>query len=80
MRPTLEIRTSSSERRMTHIRRATCKHYSAEKKIRIVLDGLHGESSMAGLCRREGTTESSMRAPAPRRREHPKLRIIPSTS
>jgi transposase len=33
------------------IRRATRKHYSAEEKIRIVLDGLRGESSIAELCR-----------------------------
>ena len=36
------------------IRRATRKHYSAEEKIRIVLDGLRGEDSIAELCRREG--------------------------
>lgn len=36
------------------IRRATRKHYSAEDKIRIVLEGLRGEDSLAELCRREG--------------------------
>ncbi len=36
------------------IRRATRKHYSAEEKIRIVLEGLLGEDSIAELCRREG--------------------------
>ena len=36
-------------------RRGTRKHYSAEEKIRIVLDGLWGASSIAELCRREGT-------------------------
>src|SRR5262249_28823939 len=40
------------------IRRATRKHYSAEDKIRIVLDGLRGEYSIAELCRREGIAES----------------------
>ena len=35
------------------IRRATRKHYSAEEKIRIVLEGLRGEDSIAELCRRE---------------------------
>jgi transposase len=40
-----------------NIRRATRKHYSAEEKIRIVLDGLRGESSIAELCRREGIAE-----------------------
>src|SRR4029077_19500262 len=40
------------------IRRATRKQYSAEEKIRIVLDGLRGEHSIAELCRREGIAES----------------------
>ena len=37
------------------IRRATRRHFSAEDKIRIVLEGLRGEESIAELCRREGT-------------------------
>ena len=40
------------------IRRATRKPYSAEEKIRIVLEGLRGEESIAELCRREGITSS----------------------
>jgi len=40
------------------IRQATRKHHSAEDKIRIVLDGLRGEYSIAELCRREGIAES----------------------
>ena len=43
---------------MKDIRRATRKQYSAEEKIRIVLDGLRGEHSIAELCRREGIAES----------------------
>ena len=39
------------------IRRATRKRYSAEEKIRIVLDGLRGEDSIAELCRREGIAQ-----------------------
>jgi len=42
----------SSERIVNDIRRATRKQYSAEEKIRIVLDGLRGEPSIAELCRR----------------------------
>src|SRR5260370_26673539 len=49
--------SSPSERLVKTIRRATRKHYSAEEKIRIVLDGLRGESSIAELCRREGIAE-----------------------
>src|SRR5262245_22926496 len=48
----------SSERLVKNIRRATRKQYSAEEKIRIVLDGLRGEHSIAKLCRREGIVES----------------------
>ena len=36
------------------IRRKARKKYSSEEKIRIVLDGLRGEESIAALCRREG--------------------------
>jgi len=49
---------SASERIVKTIRRATRKHYSSEEKIRIVLDGLRGESSIAELCRRESIAES----------------------
>ena len=49
---------SSSERLVKNIRRVTRKQYSAEEKIRVVLDGLRGEHSIAELCRREGIAES----------------------
>ncbi|HEV7253157.1 MAG TPA: IS3 family transposase, partial [Mesorhizobium sp.] len=38
--------------------RATRKHHGVEEKIRIVLEGLRGEESIAALCRREGIAES----------------------
>src|SRR5665213_2112654 len=47
-----------AERVLKDIRRATRKQYSAEDKIRIVLDGLRGEDSIAELCRREGIAQS----------------------
>ena len=40
------------------IRRATRRHFSAEDKIRVVLDGLRGEDSIAELCRKEGIAQS----------------------
>ena len=43
----------TSEKLVRNIRRATRKHHAVEEKIRIVLDGLRGESSIAELCRRE---------------------------
>jgi transposase len=48
----------SSEQVVKDFRRATRRQYSAEEKIRIVLDGLRGEHSIAELCRREGIAES----------------------
>jgi transposase len=40
------------------IRRATRRQFSAEEKVRIVLEGLRGEESIAELCRREGIASS----------------------
>ena len=40
------------------IRRVTRRQYSAEEKIRIVLEGLRGESSIAELCRKEGINQN----------------------
>jgi transposase len=48
----------AAEKLVHDIRRATRKQYSAEEKIRIVLDGLRGESSIAELCRRENIAET----------------------
>ncbi len=47
----------TSDQVVKNIRRATRKRYSAEEKIRIVLDGLRGEDSIAELCRREGIAQ-----------------------
>ena len=47
-------RPSSSEQIIKDIKRTTRKQYGAEEKIRIVLDGLRGEDSIAELCRQEG--------------------------
>ena len=49
---------ASAEKVIKDIRRVTRKQYSAEEKIRIVLEGLRGEESIAALCRREGIAES----------------------
>lgn len=48
---------SPAEKAVRDIRRKTRKQYSAEEKIRIILDGLRGEESVAALCRREGIAE-----------------------
>ncbi len=43
----------SAEKIVKDIRRRTRKRFSAEEKIRIVLEGRRGEESIATLCRRE---------------------------
>jgi len=47
-------RSDSPEAVVKEIRRRTRRKFSTEEKIRIVLDGLKGETSIAELCRREG--------------------------
>jgi transposase len=58
MRKKSEPQTSTAERVVKDIRRKTRKQHSAEEKIRIVLEGLRGEESIAALCRREGIATS----------------------
>ena len=53
-----ESKLDSAEKTVRDIRRATRKQYSAEEKIRIVLEGLRGEDSIAELCRREGINQN----------------------
>jgi len=57
MRQTSGTRKSPGEKIVKEIKRATRKQYSSEEKIRIVLDGLRGEDSIAELCRREGISQ-----------------------
>jgi transposase len=49
---------ASAERIVKDIRRATRRHFSAEDKIRIVLEGLRGDDSISELCRKEGIAQS----------------------
>ena len=58
MRQKAGTKKASAEQVAKDIRRATRKQYGAEEKIRIVLEGLRGEESIAALCRREGIAES----------------------
>ena len=58
MRQKSGTQKASAETVIKDIRRATRKQYGAEAKIRIVLEGLRGEESIAALCRREGIAES----------------------
>ena len=49
-----KTKVSSAEETIKDIRRETRRKWNAEEKIRIVLEGLRGEDSIAELCRREG--------------------------
>ena len=49
---------ASAQSTVRQIRRKTRKKYSAEDKIRIVIEGLRGDSSVAELCRKEGISQS----------------------
>ena len=51
---------SPGEKIVKDTKRATRTHYSSEDKIRIVLDGLRGEDSIAELCRREGISSKML--------------------
>jgi transposase len=48
----------SAEATVKNIRRKTRKQYNAEEKIRIVIEGLRGDMSVAELCRKEGIAQS----------------------
>ena len=40
------------------IKRKTRRKFNSEEKIRIILEGLKGEDSIAAICRREGIAPS----------------------
>ena len=58
MRPKSSSAKKPAEQVVKGIRRATRRHFSAEGKIRIVLEGLRGDDSIAELCRKEGIAQS----------------------
>ncbi len=44
---------------ISELKRKTRKAYSSEEKIRIVIEGIRGELSIAELCRREGIHQTN---------------------
>jgi transposase len=48
------VKKTNSNNVVRDIKRKTQRKYNSEEKIRIVLEGLKGEASIAELCRREG--------------------------
>ena len=57
IRQPIGTRKSPGEKIVKDIKRATRRQYSSEEKIRIVLEGLRGEGSIAELCRRDGIAQ-----------------------
>ena len=53
-----EETSAAVEATVREIRRKTRKKYSAEEKVRIVLEGLRGEEKITELCRREGIPQN----------------------
>ena len=51
-------KSESAEQYIKSVKRRTRRKYSAEEKIRIFLDSMRGEHSIAELCRREGIAQS----------------------
>tara|TARA_R110002033_G_C3881855_1_gene238047 strand:+ start:86 stop:460 length:375 start_codon:yes stop_codon:yes gene_type:complete len=58
MKPKQSSSKRSADKVIKDIRRKTRRHFSAEDKIRIVLEGLRGDDSIAELCRQEGIAQS----------------------
>jgi len=55
----MEPKTSRSpEFVVREIKRKTRRKFNSEEKIRIILEGLKGEDSIAAICRREGIAPS----------------------
>ena len=48
----------TSEGLIRDIKRKTRRKFSSEEKIRIVVEGLRGETSIAELCRKEGIAQN----------------------
>jgi transposase len=52
------VQTGSAQTFIRKVRRYTRRKYSAEDKIRIILEGMKREVSVADLCRKEGISSN----------------------
>ena len=66
----------SAEKAVRDIRRKTRRRFSAEEKIRIVIEGLRGEESIASLCRRESQPVRSSPSSPSRHLEPAAYRLV----
>ena len=44
---------------ISDLKRKTRKSYSSEEKIRIIIEGMRGETTIAELCRKEGISQGN---------------------
>jgi transposase len=54
----VSAKQTRARKTIRQVRRATRRKFSAEEKIRIILEGLQGEETISELCRREGIAPS----------------------
>ncbi len=50
-------RNKSASSLISELKRKTRRTYSSEEKIRIIIDGIRGETTIAELCRKEGISQ-----------------------
>ena len=55
---TSDVENGSAKRLIRKVRQATRRRYSAEEKIRIVMEGIRGDDPVSDLCRREGISSN----------------------
>lgn len=50
-------RKKSASSLISELKRKTRRTYGSEEKIRIIIDGIRGETTVAELCRKEGISQ-----------------------
>jgi transposase len=53
------VKKKSTSSLISELKRKTRKVYSSEEKIRIIIDGIRGETTIAELCRKEGISQGN---------------------
>ena len=53
------VKKKSASSLISDLKRKTRKAYSSEEKIRIIIEGMRGELTIAELCRREGIGQAN---------------------
>ena len=53
------VKKKSTSSLISELKRNTRNVYSSEEKIRIIIDGIRGETTIAELCRKEGISQGN---------------------